>query len=333
VSQPSPEIARAASVLRAGGLVAFPTETVYGLGADATNADAVRRLYRVKGRPPTHPVIVHLGTADAVDDYTVDVPDSARALAAAFWPGPLTLVLRRRPGTIADEVTGGRATVAVRVPGHDVALALLGAFGGAVAAPSANRFGKVSPTRAEHVRSDLGAEVDLVLDAGPCAVGVESTIVDATGTALRVVRPGGVTDAQLAAVAGFRLPHAAEGDVAAPGTLPTHYAPAARVELVTHAGLAPRARALIRKGHRVGVLAMTANEPAAELPAETLVLSRPNDVDQFARELYARLRDADAAGVDVVLVVAPPQVGVGAAVVDRLRRAARTNESAAGSVP
>ena len=181
-----------AGVLRAGGLVAFPTETVYGLGADAANADAVRRLFAVKGRPADHPLIVHLATADALDAYAESVTDAARALANACWPGPLTLVVRLRDGVIASEVTGGRATVALRVPAHPVAHALLREFGGGVAAPSANRFGRVSPTTAAHVHSDLGSDVDLVLDGGPTTIGVESTIVDCSGVEPAILRLGGV---------------------------------------------------------------------------------------------------------------------------------------------
>ncbi|MGH9027962.1 MAG: L-threonylcarbamoyladenylate synthase, partial [Acidimicrobiia bacterium] len=184
------EIDEAAAVLRGGGLVAFPTETVYGLGADAARPLAVARLYAVKRRPTGHPVIVHLPDADVIDDWAVAVPDGARRLAAACWPGPLTLLLRRAP-SVLDVVTGGLDTVGVRVPAHPVAQSLLRAFGGGVAAPSANRFGAVSPTTADHVRSDLGDGVDVVLDGGPCPVGVESTIVDCSGERPVVLRPGG----------------------------------------------------------------------------------------------------------------------------------------------
>jgi Sua5/YciO/YrdC/YwlC family protein len=189
------EIREAAAVLRAGGLVAFPTETVYGLGADATNARAVRRVYSVKGRPPDHPIIVHLASADDLDTYAVAVSDAARALARACWPGPLTLVVKLREGTIAAEVTGGRSTVALRVPAHPMALALLDELGRGIAAPSANRFGRVSPTTAAHVRADLGDAVDLVLDGGPTTIGVESTIVDCSRSRPAILRLGGVDTA------------------------------------------------------------------------------------------------------------------------------------------
>jgi L-threonylcarbamoyladenylate synthase len=318
VSKPSAEIAAAVEVLRAGGLVAFPTETVYGLGADASNADALARLYRVKGRPLDHPVIVHLSAAAALDDYACDVPDAARAAAAAFWPGPLTVVLRKRPDAIADAATGGRPTVGLRVPDHPVALALLEAFGRGIAAPSANRFGRVSPTTAAHVRADLGTDVDLVLEGGATRVGVESTIVDFTNDEPAILRVGGIAAEELARVLGRQLERRDTGAVAAPGTLPSHYAPDARVEVVTAAELAARAVTLVTSGARVGVLAMA---PLPDLPPEVRVLGAPGDVAEFARVLYARLRDADGAGLDVVLAAAPSDDGLGVAIRDRLRRA------------
>ncbi len=297
-------ITRAAAILRAGGLVAFPTETVYGLGADAANPDALHRLYAVKGRPADHPVIVHLAAAAQLDDYASELPEIARALAHACWPGPLTLVVRRRAGAVADAATGGRDTVGLRVPDHPLALALLRAFSGGVAAPSANRFGKVSPTTAQHVRDDLGADVDMVLDGGPCRVGVESTIVDVTSAVPVILRVGGVSEERLAAIVGARLDRRTSGEVAAPGTLPSHYAPNARVEIVGPDAVTARAEALRATGLRVGVL-----EPLAT-------------IEDDARDLYRRLRDADARGLDVLLVVPPPDAGLGAAVLDRLRRAA-----------
>jgi L-threonylcarbamoyladenylate synthase len=312
-------LTRAVAVLRAGGLVAFPTETVYGLGADASNADAVRRLFAVKGRPPSHPVIAHLGRSATLDDWSIDVTDHARALAAACWPGPCTLVVRRRPGTIVDEVTGGRDTVGLRVPDHPLALELLEAFGGAVAAPSANRFGRVSPTTAEHVRADLGADVDLVLDGGPCIVGVESTIVDCTTATPALLRLGGVPVETIERILGLTLARRTEGEVAAPGTLAAHYAPRARVEIVAADALAARTAELAAAGQRVGVLDPP---PGTVLPNESIVLATFHDPDEYARALYQRLRDADAQQLDVVLAVPPPDVGVGRAVRDRLRRAA-----------
>jgi L-threonylcarbamoyladenylate synthase len=301
----SDQIERAARVLRAGGLVAFPTETVYGLGADAANPDALRRLYAVKRRPADHPVIVHVARAEQLDDLARDIPEVARTIAAAFWPGPLTLVVRKRAHAVADEATGGRDTVGVRVPDHPVALALLDAFGGGVAAPSANRFGKVSPTTAQHVRDDLNGDVDLVLDGGACRVGVESTIVDVTGAEPVILRVGGISAVDLGALVGGTLALRTTGEIAAPGTLVSHYAPDARVELVAGHDVADRSDALRAEGLRVAVL------------------DAPPEAEDYARLLYARLRAADAAGVDVILAVTPAaEPGIAAAVLDRLRRAA-----------
>ena len=298
-------ILHAAEVLRAGGLVAFPTETVYGLGADAADPDALRRLFAVKGRPTDHPVIVHVARAAQLDDLGRDVPEVAHALAEACWPGPLTLVVRRRTDRVAAEATGGRDTVGIRVPDHPVARPLLDAFGGGVAAPSANRFGRVSPTTAQHVRDDLGGDVDVVLDGGPCTVGVESTIVDVTGAEPVVLRVGGIGEERLAQLVGKPLSRRTDGEVAAPGTLESHYAPEARVELVRGDELDARAGSLRAAGLAVGVL------------------DAPDDLGEYARVLYQRLRELDGRGVDVILAVPPADAGgLGAAVTDRLRRAA-----------
>lgn len=311
------EIERAVAALRRGGLVAFPTETVYGLGADASDPGALHHLYAVKRRPLDHPVIVHVGARADLGDYALAVPELAGRLAAAFWPGPLTLVLRRRPDRIAPAATGGRATVGLRVPAHPLALALLDAFDGAIAAPSANRFGKVSPTTADHVRADLGSDVDVVLDGGPCRVGVESTIVDLTGAEPAVLRVGGVPAERLEAVVGRPLEHRTAGEVAAPGTLASHYAPRARVEVVARGDVEASIAAHRAAGHRVALLAL-----GAPVVDGTLVLESPRDVEEYARVLYARLRQADEEGVDVVVAVPPPDGGLGRAVADRLRRAA-----------
>jgi len=312
------QVARAAGALARGGLVAFPTETVYGLGADATNDDALRRLYAVKGRPSQHPVIVHLASVDALDQWAASVPDVARELAARCWPGPLTLVLPAAP-RVSRVATGGLDTIGLRVPAHPVARALLDAFGGGVAAPSANRFGRVSPTTAAAVRHDLGADVDVVLDGGACAVGVESTIVDCSGAQPRVLRAGGVTLEVLAGVLG--APPPVGGSTPAPGTLPAHYAPDATVTIVTSDTLAAQARELHEMGRRVGVLGL-ASDLADAASTESIVLARPIDVVAYARDLYRALREADELGLDVVLAVAPPAGGLGLAVADRLGRAA-----------
>jgi L-threonylcarbamoyladenylate synthase len=315
------EIARAADLLREGRLVAFPTETVYGLGADASSPAALRRLYAVKRRPPDHPVIVHVASAAALSDWSTAVPDGARHLAAGFWPGPLTLVLPRA-ATVLDEVTGGRDTVALRVPDQPVALALLGAFGGGVAAPSANRFGRVSPTTAAAVRADLGDDVDVVLDGGPCRVGVESTIVDWSGDGPVIRREGGVAREEVEERLGVAVPvrTGEGGGAAAPGTLPSHYAPRARVVVATDDVDAVRQVGdATARGARVGVLGA---HPGRALPSDVVVLASPATVAEYARVLYGALRAADDAGLDVVVAVPPDAHGLGAAVADRLRRAA-----------
>ena len=328
----SPDIAAAVDVLRRGGLVAFPTETVYGLGADAANPAAVGRIFAVKGRPRSHPLIVHLAELTAIKDWAAEVPPDAWALAEAFWPGPLTLILPRADH-VPDAVTGGAATVGLRVPNQPLALELLEAFGGGIAAPSANRFGRVSPTTAAHVRADLGGDVDLVLDGGACAVGVESTIVDLSWGGPRVLRLGGLSVEALSdalghpvvvsAVAGGQPRQsgglgAAEA-VAAPGTLPSHYAPAARVEVLAADAVADRAAALLRQGRRVGLLAP---RRISGLPDGLDALPPAGRPQDYARCLYQRLREADRRGLDVLLAVPPPETGIGAAVADRLRRAA-----------
>ncbi len=311
----------AVSSLRRGGLVAFPTETVYGLGADASNGRAVARIYELKGRPPTHPVIVHLGSAGMVGEWAVDLTDDALAAADAFWPGPLTLVVARHR-RVPDEVTGGSDTVGLRVPAHKLALALLGAFGGGVAAPSANRFGRVSPTTAQAVREEFGDGIHVVLDGGPCRVGVESTVVDATGPRLRVLRPGAVTTRQLSQLLGYDVSVATSSTVRAPGTLPSHYAPAARVELAELDGVGARAAQLSAEGAAVGVLTPVHPGDLASTKVRFLaVMATPED---YARGLYEALRAADRRGIDVVLAVAPQPGGIADAVIDRLTRAAAT---------
>jgi L-threonylcarbamoyladenylate synthase len=277
----------------------------------------------VKGRPADHPVIVHLASIGQLTEWALDVPESARRLGESCWPGPLTLVLPRSP-RVPDEATGGRSTVGLRVPDQPVALALLRAFGGGVAAPSANRFGRVSPTSADDVRTDLGDDVDLVLDGGPCRVGVESTIVDCSGDEPAVLRLGGVARERIEDILGRQVAILSDGTVAAPGTLASHYAPRARVFVVDARDLATRASAEVASGKRVGVVASKLSD---DVPSDAIVVGSPSDADDYAHSLYAMLRAADAAELDVVLAVPPPEVGIGAAVADRLRRAAGGRES------
>ena len=314
------EIESAVRILRAGGLVAIPTETVYGLAADASNPAAIRRLYEVKGRPLGHPVIVHIASIESLSHWAARVSEDARRLAEACWPGPLTLVLPRTSVAV-DEVTGGLDTVGLRVPDHPLALALLRAFEGGLAAPSANRFGRVSPTTAEDVRADLGSDVDLVLDGGPCGVGVESTIVDCSeeGAPPVILRPGGLTAERIEAILGHPARQTSEGPSRAPGLLPAHYAPHARVVVVEDLDAA-RAEATARAatGERTGLLTAT----AVTAPSGVMALVAGATAEAYATTLYDRLREADRLGLDVVVVVPPAAVGVGVAVRDRLARAA-----------
>jgi L-threonylcarbamoyladenylate synthase len=313
------DIENAAGVLRAGGLVALPTETVYGLGANAEDPAAVARIFQVKGRPPSHPLIVHIGGAEQLDDWVKDVPATARLLAEHFWPGPLTLVLRRGP-RVPLEATGGLETVAVRVPDHPVALALLSAFGGGVTAPSANRFGSVSPTTADHVRAELGEAVDFVLDGGPCEVGVESTIVDATGEIPSILRPGGVTREDLEAVLGCPLAVPSTSRVRVPGQHPSHYAPRARVVLVEPEKVVTEAELAQGLGHQVGVFLPPAFADTA-VKAHAVV-TVPGSPAAYARGLYGFLRELDRQGCDLIIASLPVEEGLGLAIANRLRRAA-----------
>ncbi|MEU8135570.1 L-threonylcarbamoyladenylate synthase [Streptodolium elevatio] len=313
------DIEKAADVLRAGGLVAFPTETVYGLGANAEDPAAVARIYQAKGRPPSHPLIVHLSDAEHLDGWAREVPETARLLAERFWPGPLTLVLRRGR-RVSLEATGGLDTVAVRVPDHPVALALLSAFGGGVAAPSANRFGSVSPTTADDVRAELGNAVDVVLDGGPCTVGVESTIVDTTAEAAAVLRPGGVTREDLEAALDRRLAVHSAGGVRVPGRHPSHYAPRARVVLVEPEKVVAEAALAQELGHRVGVLlppSFADNHVKAHA-----VVAVPDSAAAYARGLYAFLRELDRHECDLIVASLPAEDGLGLAIANRLGRAA-----------
>ncbi|MFG1912063.1 L-threonylcarbamoyladenylate synthase [Kribbella sp. NPDC048928] len=313
------EIEKAAEVLRAGGLVAIPTETVYGLAANAEDPQAVGRIFETKGRPPSHPLIVHIGSAAQLGDWAEDVSATAQLLADRFWPGPLTLVLRRGR-RVPLEATGGLETVAVRVPDHPVALELLKTFGGAVAAPSANRFGSVSPTTAEHVRTELGDDVDFVLDGGPCGVGVESTIVDLTGEHPTILRPGGVTREDLEAALGYPLAVPATSEVRVPGQHPSHYAPRARVVLVEPEKIPTEVELARDAGHRVGVLLPPVLSGTA-IDAQAIV-PVPDSLDAYARGLFRYLRELDEQGCDLIIASLPAEQGLGLAIANRLRRAA-----------
>ncbi|MER6853138.1 L-threonylcarbamoyladenylate synthase [Streptomyces flaveolus] len=325
VTATASDIEQGAEVLRAGGLVALPTETVYGLGANAEDPAAVARIFQVKGRPPSHPLIVHIAAAEQLNDWVAEVPATARLLAERFWPGPLTLVLRRGR-RVPLEATGGLETVAVRVPDHPVALALLSAFGGGVTAPSANRFGSISPTTAGHVRAELGDAVDFVLDGGFCQVGVESTIVDVTGEMPSILRPGGVTREDLEAVLGHPVAVPSAGGLRVPGQHPSHYAPRARVVLVEPDKIVAEAELAQEAGHHVGVF-LPPHLADAAVKAHAVV-ALPASLDTYAHGLYGFLRELDRQECDLIVASLPVEEGLGLAIANRLRRAAGPRASA-----
>jgi L-threonylcarbamoyladenylate synthase len=309
-------IARAAMVLRHGGLVAFPTETVYGLGADARSAPAVARIFAAKGRPATNPLIVHVPDAAAARELAREWPVAARRLAERFWPGPLTLVLPRTP-QIPDVVTAGGPTVALRVPAHPVALALLRASGLPLAAPSANRSTQLSPTCAEHVVSGLGDRIDLVLDAGPTPGGLESTVLDAATDPPRLLRPGLATVADIEAIIGPITRPAAfptAEPARSPGLMPRHYAPRTPLELAGR----DRVESLRAQGLRVGWVTQSPDHA----PGQATVIPMPEDAAAYAARLYAVLHELDRLGLDRIVVELPPETDEWLAVHDRLRRAA-----------
>jgi L-threonylcarbamoyladenylate synthase len=305
-------LARAAEDLKGGTLVAFPTETVYGLGADATNAAAVARIYSVKGRPADHPLIVHLAEMQDVNDWASDIPDYAIDLARAFWPGPMTLILPRTE-LAKDFITGGQSTVGLRVPDHRLALALLQEFkkigGKGLAAPSANRFGQVSPTTASAVQEELGDFLganDVILDGGPSSVGLESTIIDCTASAPRILRPGAITIEMIEKVSGLKIEDRDE-EIRVSGSLENHYAPSAQILLDGHP----------RPGD--GYIAIK----SYPTPEGAIRLAAPVDNEDFARQLYGALREADAQEIDLVVVLQPEGDDIAVAIRDRLMRASQ----------
>ena len=305
-------MARAAEHLKAGSLVAFPTETVYGLGADATNPDAVARIYKAKGRPADHPLIVHLGDMQDIAEWSDEIPDYAIALARSFWPGPMTLILKRS-ALAKDFITGGQKTVGVRVPNHVIALALLNEFkkigGKGIAAPSANRFGHVSPTTSAAVSAELSDYLekdDLILDGGPSLVGVESTIIDCTTELPKVLRPGAITEEMITEATGLPLDDS-DSDIRVSGSLENHYSPAAKVVL----DIAPE--------NGDGFIAL-AN---IETPAGVIRLASPQNNEEFARALYTSLRAADQQQLARVVVAQPAGDDISVAIRDRLLRASR----------
>ncbi|WP_292430251.1 L-threonylcarbamoyladenylate synthase [Methylobacter sp.] len=323
-------INRAADLLRQGRLVAFPTETVYGLGADASNPDAVAGIFKAKGRPADHPLIVHIADIDSLYDWASIVPEAALKLANRFWPGPLAMILNKKP-EVPLAVTGGQQTVGLRMPDHPVALALLKTFGGGIAAPSANRFCRISPTQAKHVSEELGDAVDMILDGGACQVGVESTIIDLSGSKPRLLRPGHITRQEIEAVLQTELmtpsassaepaPEIAE-EIRAPGMMAVHYAPTTPAILCPAERLPDKIKQLIADGKRIGLLSYRLD--IAET-SQVRVLRLPEQAANYAQSLYAALRQLDSMQLDLILIEQPPQTEAWRAVNDRLGKASAT---------
>ena len=302
----------AAAALKAGHLVAFPTETVYGLGADARNPDAVKRIYEVKGRPIDHPLIVHISSINQLDKWAVEIPDYAISLARAFWPGPMTLILKRTD-LAKDFVTGGQDTVGLRVPSDPIALALIEEFekisNSAIAAPSANRFGQVSPTSSADVQDELGeylSSLDLVLDGGPCQIGIESTIIECTGASPKVLRPGFITKEEIDSELGIVSDEQGKtNDLKFSGSFEKHYAPKCKVILGDYTPIG------------AGFLALQ----GIETPGGMTRLASPTTIEEFARVLYFTFREADRAGLAELVVHPPAREGLGVAILERLEKA------------
>jgi L-threonylcarbamoyladenylate synthase len=299
------DIDRAVEILRNGGLVGLPTETVYGLAADASQKEAVARIFTVKGRPSNHPLIVHVGSNESARDWSSSWTQSAELLGTTYWPGPLSVVVKKSPAVLV-EVTGGHQTVALRVPGHSVAIELLTRLNGGLAAPSANKFGKVSPTTAQHVWEDLGSSVDYILDGGPCEVGIESTIVDCSTEFPTVLRPGGISTEDIRKI--VELGHDDLGISRAPGMLPAHYAPQCQVTLVDE-------------------LSQAIQMIESVNPSARRVIDASIDPIGFASSMYAQLRQCDTDGIQELFVVLPRPVGIGLAVRDRLTKAAHGSKN------
>ena len=307
-------ISNAAAALQAGALVAFPTETVYGLGADATNESAVAHIYRVKGRPADHPLIVHIGQLSQLDQWAIDIPDYAIALARDFWPGPMTLILKRSEKA-KDFITGGQDSVGIRIPANPIALALLREFAGGIAAPSANRFGAISPTTAQAVKDEIGefldAHQDLILDGGPSLVGVESTIIECLEDSPRILRPGAITAEMIEKTTGLKI-ESSKSQTRASGLLDAHYAPKAKVFLLDPIN------PLVACIAGVGFIAAV-NHPT---PDGAVRLASPISDDEYARGLYEALREGDRKNLPAIYVIPPAGDGVAIAIRDRLQRAA-----------
>jgi L-threonylcarbamoyladenylate synthase len=321
------DFTQAIHALKQGELIIFPTETVYGLGADAANNEAMTQLYTTKGRPTNHPVIVHLGELEQLKEWAVEIPEVAYQLGKAFWPGPLTLILKKAP-QVLDLVTGGQETIGLRIPNHPLALALLKEFKGGVAAPSANRFGKLSPTRIEDLDPILKGKVPVTLDGGPCQVGVESTIVDCTQEIPRILRPGMILKADIEAVLGYSISAPSElsekpAEIRVSGSLESHYAPNSPVILVPGPQLADKTKKLVAQRKNLAVLAIHQGFPSPMSLKQCRLQWRqaPKEAAGYAQSLYQNLKQLDDLKADFILVEAPPEAPEWAAIVDRLQRA------------
>lgn len=325
-------IEQAVAILRSGGLVAFPTETVYGLGADARNPNAVKKIFTAKGRPSDHPLIVHLPDGSHLDKWANDIPESARKLADRLWPGPLTIILKKK-SDVLSLVTGGQDTVGLRVPANDVAQKLIKRFGDGIAAPSANRFKRISPTRAEHVADELTGFVDMILDGGPCQVGVESTIVDLSTSIPKILRPGQVLQSELEELLGIEFQPAIEdvnldrSDIRAPGMMQMHYAPLTLARLCESKDLQEAINEQTSAALKVGLLTYDYDNVHDNIPHIQL----SNKANDYARDMYNALRKLDQMDLDVILIEHPPETETWRAVNDRLMKATHQNKECSGS--
>lgn len=317
-------IAYAVQILNEGGTVAFPTETVYGLGADVTNAAAVHKIYKIKQRPVNHPLIVHINAISQLDYWALAIPESAWKLASHFWPGPLTLILQRSP-YIPDVVTGGQNTVGIRIPAHPIALALLDILGPqkALAAPSANRFGRISPTSAAHVQQELGNSVDMILDGGACEVGLESTIVSFHDQSPTILRPGGISLSAIKAVLDepVVVSNTTNHTIRTPGSLPAHYAPTTPLKLFPTAQIWRKASVLAEQNLHVLVVTWSGTNKPQSIDSSIEQFTMSADPIDYGRQLYAKLRQFDEAAFDYLLFEAPPEHPSWLAIADRLQRA------------
>ncbi len=322
----------AVRLLRVGQLVSFPTETVYGLGGDARSTAALKQIFQLKGRPADHPLIVHLADVAQINEWAQDIPPTAWKLAERFWPGPLTLILKKAAGVL-PLVTGGQDTIGLRVPAHPLALELLHAFGGGLAAPSANRFGRVSPTCPEHVRAEFTDQLPLVLDGGCCRVGVESTILSLVSDKPVLLRPGSISATELAEVLGSRpsMQDIPGGVIRAPGLLRSHYATRTPLEVINGPGLLLRLKKLRTQGVRVGCMILDQLSLEMGHPNYKHIITMPNEPQDYARGLYRGMRNLDCGNYDLLLVEEPPQTEGWVAINNRLQRAA-TNKIMTGEM-